>query len=742
MVRLVIPPVSHLLNPARIFLILGVALGVAVLVLLTIGSAKSEIFSENFPLLLALSGGVAAALGILVGILLWRLRRSLRQGVFGAKLSLRLVWMFGLMALIPGAMVYALSVHFLERTIDSWFDVRVDSALQSGVSLGRSTLDSLLADLTRKAESMAYVLSEDPQSLHVARLDRLREQAAVSEAVLVNSRGHLLGYAGAERMKLTPELPDLAMLGLDGRYARIEPGTEGGLWLKAIVPVHSLTLAEDDRYLMLAQPVPREVARDAEAVQGAFGEYQAMTVSRLGLKRMFGFTLTLALLIILLLALVLAFYLSERMGAPLRALVRGTRAIAKGDYSQMQPVESRDELGLVIHSFNRMTRQLADARETADRHQARVAEAKAYLEQVLTHLASGVITLDEALRVRTLNPRALEILGLEHVDARDQVLDRIEGAPEGVTTLARVVREQTLAQDAAAHPADWEQQVDYLGPAGIQTLLLRGTRLPATEASIMLVFDDITHLIHAERNAAWGEVARRLAHEIRNPLTPIQLSAERMHRKLASHLTREDAEFLDRATQTIVNQVTAMKAMVEAFANYAKLPRARLASIDLNALVREVVTLYEQQVEGLEVRFAEPLPRVLADAALLRQIIHNLLLNAQDALAGREAPCVRIETRLREGRVALVVSDNGPGFPEHLMPRLFEPYATTKAKGTGLGLAVVKKIVEEHHGDIEVTNMEGGGARVLVWLPVAESLSPETHAAPLPRAAGTKEVMG
>jgi nitrogen fixation/metabolism regulation signal transduction histidine kinase len=700
-----------------VFLTLGVALAAAILVLLTLGSAKSEMFSENFPLLLALAGGVAAALGVLVGVLLWRLRRSLRQGIFGAKLSLRLVWMFGLMALLPGAVVYALSVHFLEKTIDSWFDVRVDHALQSGVSLGRSTLDSLLADLARKADSMGYTLSEEPPSMQVSSLDRLREQAAVAEAVLVTSRGRLIGFAGAERMKLTPELPDLSLLGLDGRFARIESGAGDALLLKAIVPVHSLTLADDDRYLMLVQPVAESVARDAQAVQDAFGEYQAITVSRLGLKRMFGFTLTLALLIILLLALVLAFYLSERMGAPLRALVRGTRAIAKGDFSQMQPVESRDELGLVIHSFNRMTRQLAEAREVADRHQARVGEAKAYLEQVLTHLASGVLTLDDDLRVRTLNPRALEILGLERVDARDIELDRIEGAPEGLAALARAVREH-LADHIVG---DWETQLDYLGPVGMQTLLLRGTRLPSLDASVMLVFDDITHLIRAERDAAWGEVARRLAHEIRNPLTPIQLSAERMRHKLAAHLSPENAAFLDRATQTIVNQVASMKGMVEAFANYAKLPRAKLAPLDLNALVHEVVTLYEQQVDGLELRFGEDLPRVIADAALLRQIIHNLLLNAQDALSGRAEPHILIETRARGASVALLVSDNGPGFPEHLMPRLFEPYATTKAKGTGLGLAVVKKIVEEHHGGIEVTNIEGGGARVAVLLPVAQT---------------------
>jgi nitrogen fixation/metabolism regulation signal transduction histidine kinase len=700
-----------------VFLILGIALAAAVLVLLTLGSAKSEMFSDNFPLLLALAGGVAAALGVLVGILLWRLRRSLRQGIFGAKLSLRLVWMFGLMALLPGAVVYALSVHFLEKTIDSWFDVRVDHALQSGVALGRSTLDSLLADLARKADSMAYALSEEPPSTHVARMDRLREQAAVAEAVLVTSQGRLIGYAGAERMKLAPELPDLSLRGLDGRFARIESGAGDALLLKTIVPVHSLTLADDDRYLMLVQPVSDSVARDAQAVQDAFGEYQAITVSRLGLKRMFGFTLTLALLIILLLALVLAFYLSERMGAPLRALVRGTRAIAKGDFSQMQPVESRDELGLVIHSFNRMTRQLAEAREVAERHQTRVGEAKAYLEQVLTHLASGVLTLDDGLRVRTLNPSALEILGLERVDARDIELDRIEGAPEGLAMLARAVREH-LADHIEG---DWQTQLDYIGPAGMQTLLLRGTRLPSAEASVMLVFDDITHLIRAERDAAWGEVARRLAHEIRNPLTPIQLSAERMRHKLAAHLSPADAEFLERATQTIVNQVAAMKSMVEAFANYAKLPRAKLAPLDLNALVHEVVTLYEQQVDGLELKLGENLPRAIADAALLRQIIHNLLLNAQDALAGRAEPHILIETRVRGASVALLVSDNGPGFPEHLMPRLFEPYATTKAKGTGLGLAVVKKIVEEHHGGIEVTNIEGGGARVAVLLPVAQA---------------------
>jgi nitrogen fixation/metabolism regulation signal transduction histidine kinase len=412
--------------------------------------------------------------------------------------------------------------------------------------------------------------------------------------------------------------------------------------------------------------------------------------------------------------LVIAYLLSERLGAPLRTLARGTRAVAKGDFSQMPLVKSRDELGVLIQSFNRMTRQLSEAREQVARNHQETEQAKAFLERVLSSLSSGVVVLDDALWMRTINHAATQILGFTGPVPMPCALTVLGTPGDALHALAAGV-----AARFADEAGEWQEQVDYAGTGGNQTLLLRGTRLPAgVERGYVLVFDDVTQLIDAERNAAWSEVARRLAHEIKNPLTPIQLSAERMAHKLGDRLDGKDADFLRRATQTIVNQVAAMKSMVDAFAGYARMPRARLDALDLNALVREVLALYDAKTLGLQLHLETPLPSIPGDATLLRQVIHNLMQNAQDALAGHATPRIEIATALLPHAVCLTVTDNGAGFPEHLMTRLFEPYATTKAKGTGLGLAIVKKIIEEHHGKIHIENMKTGGATIRIALPL------------------------
>jgi nitrogen fixation/metabolism regulation signal transduction histidine kinase len=390
----------------------------------------------------------------------------------------------------------------------------------------------------------------------------------------------------------------------------------------------------------------------------------------------------------------------------------------------MPSLESRDELGVLIQSFNRMTRQLSDAREQVAQNHQQTEQAKAFLERVLANLSSGVVVLDEALRVRTMNSAAAQILGVRASELDAQPLATLGQPGEALHAFCSAV-----AGYFAEHEGEWQEQIDYAGNGGSQSLLLRGTRLPpGVECGYVLVFDDVTKLIDAERNAAWSEVARRLAHEIKNPLTPIQLSAERIARKLDGRLEGADAEFLTRATQTIINQVAAMKSMVDAFAGYARMPRARLEALDLNALVHEVLALYDVKALGLQLHLDADLPRIAGDSTLLRQVIHNLLQNAQDALANHPAPSVEISTRLRHNNnaVCLTVTDNGAGFPEHLMTRLFEPYATTKAKGTGLGLAIVKKIVEEHHGKIQIENLKSGGAVIRIALPVFAEVGEHT----------------
>ncbi|HCJ51928.1 MAG TPA: PAS domain-containing sensor histidine kinase, partial [Gallionella sp.] len=435
-------------------------------------------------------------------------------------------------------------------------------------------------------------------------------------------------------------------------------------------------------------------------------DYQQLSLSRLGLKRLYGVTLTLSLLIVLLSALATAFYLSAKLSAPLSALATGTRAVAKGDFSGSYPVQSNDELGGLTALFNQMTAQLSSAKKMSEQQQQQVADAKAYLENVLAHLSSGVLVVDEQRVVRSGNASALRILevaegafngeGLQHL-AEEHILLRpfVEAIRQGIESNMNTV---------------WQRQIERMSKNGEQVLLMRVTRLSSARSlNYVVVFDDITHLLQAERQAAWGEVARRLAHEIKNPLTPIQLSAERLQHKLSSRLEEKDAQLLQRATETIVSQVAAMKSMVTDFADYARAPAVRLAPLDLHKLLREVMGLYEANSSPVKLRLEATGFRVNGDATRLRQVVHNLLQNAHDALQQVKEPQIVLATAdAGSGMLQLTVADNGSGFPEHFLAKAFEPYTTTKSRGTGLGLAIVKKIVEEHGGSISIQSEAGG----------------------------------
>ncbi|OYW39152.1 MAG: PAS domain-containing sensor histidine kinase [Hydrogenophilales bacterium 12-61-10] len=691
--------------------------GIVLLTLLFYAGGENVMFSDSLPVLFVAGGVLGAILLGLLGWRLWWLQKRIRRGVFGAKLTLKLLLMFSTVAMLPGLVVYGASVFFLNRSIETWFDVRVDNALASGVKLGQVALDDLLSELNNKAQRMALTLSDEGLGSIITSLSTLREQSTVQELTLFNERGGVIAHVSGERGTLLPVLPERSVLWQVRQqqpYSRIEEIPERGLIMRVIVPVYTTDLAGETRVLQLVQPVPAGLEHDAQAVQLAYQEYQQIAVSRQGLKRIYGVALTLTLMLALLMTFVIAYLMSDRLGAPLRTLARGTRAVAKGDFSQMQPVSSRDELGVLIDSFNRMTRQLSDAREQAAQNHQETGQAKAFLERVLANLSSGVVVLDESLHVLAVNSAAALILGVDASALPAQNLASLEQDDPALREFGARVAERF-----ARHEEEWQEQIDYSTGEGRQTLLVRGTHLPpGMERGYVLVFDDVTKLINAERNAAWSEVARRLAHEIKNPLTPIQLSAERIAHKLAHKLAAPDAAFLTRATQTIVNQVGAMKHMVDAFAGYARMPRAKLEALDLNALVYEVLALYDTRTLGLQLHLDVDLPRIAGDSTLLRQVIHNLLQNAQDALNGHDSPQVEVSTRLNTHMVYLSVTDNGPGFPEHLMARLFEPYATTKSKGTGLGLAIVKKIVEEHQGKIQVENLKSGGATIRVALPV------------------------
>ena len=699
----------------RWVLFISAALAAILLFLLTSASANTALFAGQYRLLLGVTAAVAA---ILLGLVLWQLRqlwREHRAEVFGSRLKLRLMLMFALMAVVPGALVYAVSLQFAVKSIESWFDVRVDKALEGGLNLGRSALDYLLADLTDKAQTMALDLGEASAASRSLRLNRLREQTGVQAATLLSPSGQVLASSTGERVALLPDLPSLSQLrqGRQGRSVSVVEGeAASGLTLRVLVPVASLSFTGEANVLQLTQAVPASIAGSAESVQAAYRDYQELSLAKGSLKWMYTLTLTLALLLSLFTAIALAFLLARRLSAPLSILARGTEAVAAGDYSPRETVSSRDELGVLTQQFSQMTRQLDEARGQAERSRAETEAARTYLESVLGNLSAGVLAFDADGRLRATNAGARAIL-------RDDLADA-EGRPLSAWTRHAELRD-AIAAGCLEHSGEWQREIEMQNGAGVpQALLLRGTRLPeASGAGCVVVFDDITQLIAAQRSAAWGEVARRLAHEIKNPLTPIQLSAERLQHKLADKLGGAEREMLERSTQTIVNQVEAMKHMVNDFRDYARMPPPQLGSLDLNALVEEVLGLYETSRARLTVELADNLPRVAGAAAQLRQVIHNLVANAEDALLEAAAPEIRVSTRPEARGALLTVSDNGGGFPKEILARAFEPYVTTKAKGTGLGLAIVKKIVDEHHGQIEIANAAPRGAQVRIRLPLA-----------------------
>ncbi|MBI5919535.1 MAG: HAMP domain-containing protein [Nitrosomonadales bacterium] len=696
---------------------ISILLGIPLLYLLSKASANSDLFSHNLYGLLALTGVLALCLMGLVGYQLRELYIKIKTGVFGAVLTLRLALFFTVIAILPGLLVYAVSVQFLGKSIESWFDVRVEKALEGGLNLGRSSLEYGLKDLSKKGQFIALLLAEQDQAQHPATLNRLIDEGVAQEIALFNGGGKLVAFASSGKAR-TPDLPDATMLRqavAQGVFSVVDNLPDNSLVLRVLVPVNAVRPSDGGRILQFMQPVPKQLQDDAETVQAVYRDYQGLSLSRLGLKRLYGLTLTLFLLVVLLSAVSAAFFISNRLSAPLAALAEGTRAVAQGDFSRQHPVKSSDELGALTGLFNQMTSQLAEAKETSGQQQRQVENAKLHLESVLAHLSSGVLVVDAEHRIRSVNASAAQILGAPLLEMQGQPLQE-------VAILHLLVRPFIAAIEQAFEDApsgEWQRQIERLSKNGNQILLIRGTHLStAAESGYVVVFDDITHLLRAERQAAWGEVARRLAHEIKNPLTPIQLSAERLQHKLNAKLDEEDAQLLQRATQTIVSQVTAMKNMVTDFADYARAPAPKLAALDFHTLLAEVLGLYEANSHPITVHLGAQRTQLMGDATRLRQVIHNLLQNAQDALHQVERPEILLETATLDGWLRLTVQDNGSGFPEKLLDRAFEPYVTTKPKGTGLGLAIVKKIVEEHGGAIGIENVTAGGAQVVVNLPL------------------------
>ena len=703
----------------RYVLLACACLGLISLFLLTTASANTALFARSIDILLVLNIAMVAVLMGLVGYQLVRLRRNLKTGVFGSRLAMRLVLFFALVAVLPGALLYGVSVQFLGKSIESWFDVSVDRALEGGLNLGRNALDYLLKETTNKATQLALTLQESDSASMAMRLNRASEQAGVYEAALFSTSGSVLAVAGVSGSMLTPEPPSAQAMRsarLQQPYSKVEQMGDQGLMLRVVVPVNSPDPREPLRLLQVVEPVPKQLQQDAEQVQSGYKDYQELAFARSSLKRLYAWTLTLTLLLALLSALGLGVVLSEQFSRPLGLLAEGTRAVAQGDFSRRHPVQSRDELGVLTESFNTMTARLAQAQRKEEEDRRAIETTRAYLESVLANLSAGVLVFDNAFRLRTANPSAAVIL--------QQPLADLVGVPL-VDWGRRLPALSAFAEFVAdgfreGHDGQWQRQAELSVSNQVRVLLMRGSGLPGEPApGCVVVFDDVSDLVQAQRDAAWAEVARRLAHEIKNPLTPIQLSAERLAVKLAGKLGGGDEETLARGTQTIIAQVTAMKHMVDDFAIYARQPRpGRMQPIDLDALLLDVLALYENLRPHVSVKLADHNAVIHGEPTRLRQVFHNLIQNAADAQADVAEPAYEFTVERRATEVVLSVADRGGGFPEDMMRRAFEPYVTTKAKGTGLGLAIVKKIVEEHHGRVTIENRQPRGASVTLHFPL------------------------
>jgi nitrogen fixation/metabolism regulation signal transduction histidine kinase len=769
---------------------------VLLLVMLALASANTEFFDRYYGWLYAANVAVALVFMLIVISLIFVIISRVRQGRFGTRLLAKLALIFALVGVVPGAIIYIVSYQFVSRSIESWFDVNVETALTSGLTLGRGMLENSLADYKTRGKQMSDQLaSADPSSLTLTLL-RLRDQYNVQDAVVferprdqynredLSSGGggggslrtssglRVVAQASGNYYSLLPtNEPSTTMLkeAQDHPYGAIEGeldgdpkdnGPKGALRLRVVTkipdPSTTVEFQHVDRYLQIEQPVSQALARNADAVQRAYREYQEKRLGRTGLRKMYIGTLTLALFLATFIAMMLALALGNQLARPLFLLAQGTKEVAEGDYTPKREINSRDELGFLTQSFNAMTRQLSEARAAVENNRIALEHSKAYLESILANLTAGVFVFDRQFRLTTANRGAERIFRQPFGAMLNQSLDQIDALSE----FGAMAKKAFAERDAAAMGSDrpigdrghWQQQVAVTVPGENEplTLLVRGTQLLTTNdgeedaqtSGYVVVFDDISDVISAQRSVAWGEVARRLAHEIKNPLTPIQLSAERLQMKLADKLAPPDADVLKRASTTIVNQVQAMKQMVDDFREYARTPPAVLGNLQLNDLVAEVLTLYgiEDGKSPIKIDLSK-LPIIRGDATQIRQVIHNLLQNAQDAVGEAAEPRVLLETRTVEygdpdasghARVAvrLTVSDNGPGFPARILSRAFEPYVTTKAKGTGLGLATVKKIVDEHGARIDIRNrsklpdvVEGAQISIL-FLQLADDAAP------------------
>ena len=704
---------------------LGVGLVLVALFLLSRTAQNSDDFDRLHNVILSINiAGVVVLFIFLIGNLT-RLLREYRTHVPGAKLKARIVGMFVGLAVLPLLVVFYFSMQFINRGIDTWFDVEVEEGLENALKLSRAALEMQMRQHLYSTQQIAQRLRDTSERQLVFELSMLRRESGASDITIYGSNNRIIATSSDNAAAALPRpLAEEVVLQMQQNrpYVMLDPEDYE---IRTAVLYETRGRAEPVGVIQAHFPVTERLARMANSVDRSYSEYQQLVYLRQPLKSTFTFTLTVVLLLSLLAAIYGAFVLSRRLVAPIQDLVAGTRAVAAGDFDTRLQAPTKDEIGFLISSFNDMTQRLATARREASLSQALVEAERANLEVILARLSTGVMALESDLKIRNANQAAGAILG---VDLENRAGTYLPDAAKGNALFEQFV---DVAQvHLGAGETEWREQIVLRGEVGRRVLTCACTALPGDErhaAGYVIVFDDITALLQAQRDAAWGEVARRLAHEIKNPLTPIQLSAERMRRKYLHAMPEEDAQVLDRATHTIVQQVEAMKEMVNAFSDYARAPDMEIGRFDMDKLVHEVVDLYRAQESGIEIVLtSDPtMHPIEADIGRVRQILHNLLRNATEALENTRDG--RIDVHVSAAGIdgvdvlQIKVEDNGPGFAEGAMNQVFDPYVTTKPKGTGLGLAIVKKLVEEHVGSIRAYNRKEGGAVISIRLPLNEA---------------------
>lgn len=691
----------------RLALLAVFVLAAALLLLLASASSSGSAVDRFYPWLVGANAAVAA---VMAGLTVWvvlRVVQRYRRKVFGARIMVRLAVAFALISAIPVSLVSVVSAQYLAKTIDGWFSQGVNVALESGVSLGRASVENISSDALSRARRLAILIEEVPRTEILGLIEKAVDGREGVDVLVLGANGSVLASRSAQLMALVPELPPAEALNR-ARAARqfvvVEPRTEDleqSLQVRAIVMgTQKSRFAEEAFFVQWIEQIPRSLTQNLEALNNGIRDYQQLALGKEGLRKIYGVTLALTLLLAFLGALISSVLLSGWLAGPLRQLERATKAVASGDYRPLRfDPNSSDELNVLVASFNEMTSQLNEARGLAEKNRVRLEESNLFLQQVLSHLSAGVLIFDANWRLTDFNASAARILEQPLAPYRDQPLRQM---PVLAGCVARL--DQGLERDP-----DVQFQHEGITQNGSPiTLLVSATRLPGAQAQYVLIVDDIGELLSAQRSRDFAEMARRLAHEIKNPLTPIQLSAERLQRRLSDRLAGEDADLLGRSTNTIVDQVNSLKAMVDEFRNYARLPAANPEPVEISSLLAQMQTLYAS-----DSRIQWPVAGgdfyVMVDRAQLIQVVHNLIQNAQDAMQDQGSGSILISLEQRHSsrggvNVVLKVADQGPGISPEAKARLFEPYFTSKAKGSGLGLAIVKKIVEENRGRVSLVN--------------------------------------